>query len=104
MRKKLDWTLSVIVLVAYATLWVVYWIMAYNPVPDWVLKAIEITRTVALCLMYCVVLYNALCWTDSWVLRIIFIALALFLMSSAIAGYVPAVEKFFTSNGIPLMR
>lgn len=104
MRKKLDWTMSVIVLIAYAALWAVYWIMAYNDVPEWVLTAISITRTVALCLMYCVVLYNAWQWSESLILRIVFVALTLFLITSAIVGYVPAIQEFFTTHGIPLMR
>ncbi len=104
MKKKLDWTLSVIILVTYAALWIISWIMMYSSVGETVIKAMSITRTVVLCLMYLVVLYNALCWTESWILRIVFIGLALFLIASAIAVQVPAVyENFFGKFGIPLL-
>lgn len=102
--KKLDKTLSVIILVAYAVLWVISWIMAYNSVPAAVITGMAITRTVVLCLMYFVVLYNALGWTQSWILRIVFIALALFLIASAIAIRVPTVYNYlFAKSNIPLM-
>lgn len=103
MRKKIDWTMSVIVLVAYALLWAVQWIMAYCAVPDWVPQAIRITRTVVLCLMYLIVLYNAWQWTGNWILRILFIGLTAFLIATALMSYVPAIYTFFTSNGIPPM-
>ncbi|MCH5154977.1 MAG: hypothetical protein J1F69_00065 [Clostridiales bacterium] len=102
--KKLDRTLSVIILVAYAVLWVISWIMAYNSVPEGVITAMAITRTVVLCLMYVVVLYNALGWTQSWILRLVFLTLALFLIASAIAIRVPTVYNYiFANNNIPLM-
>lgn len=104
MRKKLTNTIAVIVLIAYATLWAVYWIMVYNDVEPWVRRAIEITRTVALCSMYGVVLFNALGWTGNPILRIVFIAFTAFLITSAIAGYIPSVEEFFAKRRIPLMR
>lgn len=104
MKKKLDWTLSVIILVAYAALWIVSWIMMYTDVPATVIKAMSIVRTVVLCLMYLVVLYNALCWTNNWLLRIVFIGLALFLIASAIAMQVPEVNTyFFAKFNIPLL-
>lgn len=102
--KKLDKTLSVIILIAYAVLWVISWIMAYNNVPEAVITGMAITRTVVLCLMYFVVLYNALGWTENWILRIVFIGLALFLIASAIAIRVPEVYNYiFANNNIPLM-
>lgn len=102
--KKIDKTLSVIILIAYAVLWVISWIMAYNSVPQAVITGMGITRTVVLCLMYLVVLYNALGWTENWILRIVFIGLALFLIASAIAIRVPEVyEYLFAKNNIPLM-
>lgn len=102
--KKLDKTLSVIILITYAALWVISWIMAYTSVPEGVITAMAITRTVVLCLMYVVVLYNALGWTHNLILRIVFIGLALFLIASAIAIRVPEVYNYvFTNNHIPLM-
>lgn len=107
MRKKLDWTLSVIILAAYAVIWGVSWIAAYAELPEWVARAISITRLAVLCLMFCVVLYNALCWTDNWVLKILFILLTAFLIASAIAMQVPEVNaffaKYFTQYKVPLM-
>ncbi|MDE6029216.1 MAG: hypothetical protein K2F90_02705 [Clostridiales bacterium] len=102
--KKLDKTLSVVILIAYAVLWIISWIMAYNSVPEGVITGMAITRTVVLCLMYVVVLYNALGWTENWILRIVFIGLALFLIASAIAIRVPEVYNYvFANNHIPLM-
>lgn len=104
MNKKLDWTLSVIILIAYAVLWAISWIMAYVEVPEAVISAIGWIRMVVLCLMYVVVLYNALCWTDNFILRIVFIALALFLIASAIAIRVPSVYNYiFKNHSIPLL-
>ena len=102
--KKLDRTLSVIILIAYAVLWVVSWIMAYNQIPEGVITAMAWLRTIVLCLMYIVVMYNAVGWTESWILRILFIALALFLIASAIAVRVPTVYNYlFAQKNIPLM-
>lgn len=102
--KKLNKTLSVIILVAYAVLWIIAWIMAYTSVPHAVITGIAVTRTVVLCLMYIVVLWGALGWTHSIILRIVFIALALFLIASAIAMRVPAVYDYiFARHNIPLM-
>lgn len=102
--KKIDRTLSVIILIAYAVLWVVSWIVMYSAVPESVINAMAITRTVVLCLMYLVVLYNAVGWTENWILRIIFIVLALFLIASAIAIRIPEVYNYlFAKSNIPLM-
>ena len=102
--KKIDRTLSVIILIAYAALWVISWIMAYAAVPEGLLTAVAWIRTVVLCLMYLVVLYNAMGWTDNWILRILFIGLTLFLIASAIAIRVPSVYNyFFAKHSIPLM-
>lgn len=102
--KKLDRTLSVIILITYAALWVISWIMAYSSVPEGVISTMAIIRTVVLCLMYVVVLYNALGWTNNLILRIVFIGLALFLIASAIAIRVPEVYNYiFAKSNIPLM-
>ena len=102
--KRLTRTLSVIILIAYAALWVISWIMAYSTVPQAVITGMAVTRTVVLCLMYIVVLAGALGWTHSWILRIVFIVLALFLIASAIAVRVPEVYNYiFANNHIPLM-
>ena len=102
--KKIDRTLSVIILVAYAVLWVISWIMAYADVPSGVISAMNWVRLVVLILMYLVVLYNAVGWTDNLILRIIFFALTAFLIASAIAVRIPEVyNTIFGKYGIPLM-
>ena len=102
--KKIDRTLSVIILVAYALLWVVSWIMAYTNVPAEVISAMNWVRLVVLILMYLVVLYNAVGWTDNLILRIVFVGLTVFLIASAIAVRIPDVyNTIFGKYGIPLM-
>ncbi|MCH5154811.1 MAG: hypothetical protein J1F71_06325 [Clostridiales bacterium] len=102
--KKIDRTLSVIILIAYAVLWVISWIMAYVNVPADVISAMNWTRLVVLVLMYLVVLYNAVGWTDNLILRIVFVGLAAFLIASAIAVRIPSVyNEIFGKYGIPLM-
>lgn len=102
--KSLNKFLSVVILIAYAVLWVISWIMAYNSVPESVINGMAITRTIVLCMMYLVVLSGALGWTKNLILRIVFIGLALFLIASAIAMRVPEVYNYiFANNNIPLM-
>ena len=102
-NRKLDQFMSVIVLLLYAVIIAVKWIMVYRNVPDSAIKAMDIISTIILCLIFLVVLYNALGYTDSLILKIVFIAIALFLIASAIAVRVPSVEEFFLTRGIPLI-
>ena len=102
--KKIDRTLSVIILVAYALMWVVSWIMAYMDVPADIISAMNWVRLVVLVMMYLVVLYNAVGWTDNLILKIVFVVLAAFLIASAIAVRVPSVYNYvFGKFNIPLM-
>lgn len=102
--KKIDRTLSVIILIAYAVLWVISWIMAYTDVPAGVISTMNWVRLVVLILMYLVVLYNAVGWTDNLILRIVFVGLTAFLIASAIAVRIPEVyNTIFGKYGIPLM-
>lgn len=90
MKKELDKSLSALVLVAYAALWALYWIVGSIPnVPSGVLTAISIIRDVALCLMYFIVLYNALGWSGNLIVKLVFCAIALFLIFCAVAKYIP---------------
>lgn len=101
MEKKFDQFLSVIILIAYVVLVALSWVLLYMDLPAWVNKTMDITRTVVLCLMFIVVAYNACGWTESWILRIIFIVLTAFLIATAIAIRVPVVAEFFYNNKIP---
>ncbi len=102
-ERKIDQLLSVIVLLLYAVIIAIKWIMVYQDVSPTAIKAISIISTIILCLMFLVVLYNALGWTDNLILKIVFIAIALFLIASAIAVRVPSVESFFMDKNIPLI-
>lgn len=101
--RKLDQLLSVIVLLLYAVVIAIKWVMVYQDVPSSAITAISIISTIILCLMFCVVLYNALGSTDNIILKIVYIAIALFLIASAIAMQVPEVQSFFMENNIPLI-
>lgn len=101
--RKIDQLLSVIVICLYAVIIAIKWIMVYQNVPDSAIRAMDIIRTIVLCLIFLVVLYNACGWTDSLILRIVFLAITLFLIASAIAVQVPAVQEFFLKNNIPLI-
>lgn len=102
-ERKIDHLLSVLVICLYAVIIAIKWIMVYQKVPDSALTAIEIIRTIVMCLMFLVVMYNACCWTDSFVLKVVFIVIALFLIASAIAVQVPTVKAFYVENNIPLI-
>ncbi len=102
-QRKLDQFLSVIVLLLYVVVITIKWIMLYQPVPEDAIKAISIIHTVIQCLMICVVLYNALGWTGSWLMKIIFIVLALFLIVSSIAVWIPQVRDQLVAWNIPLI-
>ena len=102
-ERKIDQFMSVIVLLLYAVIIAIKWVMVYQNVPAGAIKAIDIISTIILCLIILVVLYNALGWTDSFIVKIVFIAIALFLIASAIAVRVPAVQSFFLDNKIPLI-
>ncbi len=101
--RKIDQFLSVIVLLLYAVIITIKWIMFYQNVPESAIRAVDIISTIILCLMFLVVLYNALGWTNSIIMKIIFIAIALFLIASAIAMQVPEVRSFFENNNIPMI-
>lgn len=95
--------MSVIALLLYATIIVIKWIMVYQNVSEGAIKAIDIISTIILCLIFLVLLYNALGWTDKFIIKIVFIAITLFLIASAIAVRIPSVQEFFMTNNIPLI-
>ena len=103
MKNKLDRVLSVIILLAYAVLVALSWVLVYQNLDPWVMNMMAIMRTVVLCLMFLVVLYNACGWTDNWILKIVFVVLTAFLIASAIAVRVPAVSEFFYAHKIPIV-
>lgn len=100
-ERKLDQFLSVLVIILYAVVITIKWIMVYQDVPFEAVKAVSIISTVIQCLMICVVLYNALGFTDNWLLRIIFIVVALFLIVSSVIVWIPAVSEKFVQWNIP---
>lgn len=103
-EREIDKTISVLILVAFAVMWAIYWIIAYVPnVPAGVVKGVAITRDVVQCLMYLVVLYNALGSTSNIILKIVYIAIALFLIFCVIAGYVPAFANLLKPYNIPVL-
>ncbi len=102
-ERKIDQFLSVIVLILYAVIIAIKWIMVYQDVPAGAIRAIDIIRTIILCLIFLVILYNACGWTDSLILKLVFAVIALFLIATAISVQIPAVQNFFITNNIPLI-
>ena len=100
-ERKLDQFLSVIVIVLYAVVITIKWIMVYQNVPQQAVDAISIIKTIIQCLMILVVLYNALGWTSSFILKIVFIAVALFLIVSSLIVWVPEIGAAFNKWNIP---
>lgn len=93
--RKLDQFLSVIVLLLYVVIITIKWIMIYQSVPQGAVDAISIITTIVQCLTICVVLYNALGWTDSFIIKIVFIVLAVFLIVSSVLVWVPEIRAVF---------
>lgn len=102
-ERKIDQFLSVIVLILYAVIIAIKWIMVYQDVPAGAIRAIDIIRTIILCLIFLVILYNACGWTDSLILKLVFAVIALFLIATAISVQIPAVQNFFIEHNIPLI-
>ncbi len=102
-ERKIDQLLSIIAICLYAVIIGIKWVMVYQDVPASALRAIDIIRTIVLCIMFLVVLYNAYGWTDSLILRIIFIVITAFLIASSIAMQVPSVQEFFIAHNIPMV-
>lgn len=101
--RKLDQFLSVIVLLLYVVIITIKWIMIYQSVPQGAVDAISIITTIVQCLTICVVLYNALWWTDSFIIKIVFIVLALFLIVSSVLVWVPEIRAVFEQYNIPVL-
>lgn len=101
--KKFDQFLSMLILLAYAILVGLSWVLMYLDLEPWVMNTMDIMRTSVLCAMFVVVAYNACGWTDSWMMRIIFIALTAFLIATAVAIRVPEVAKIFNEYNIPYL-
>lgn len=101
--RKIDQFLSVIVLLLYAVIIAIKWVLVYRNVPAGAIKAVDIIGTIVLCLMFLVVLYNACGWTNNIILKIVFAAITLFLIASAIAIKIPEVQQFFFDKKIPFI-
>lgn len=100
--RKLDQFLSLIVLLLYVVIVVIKWILAYNiDIDPNAVKAVGYIGTAIQCLMLIIVCYNACGWTGNFIFRIIFIALTLFLLTTAIIQYIPFVEDWFLAHNIP---
>ena len=101
--RKLDQFLSVIVLLLYVVIITIKWIMIYQSVPQGAVDAISIITTIVQCLTICVVLYNALGWTDSFIIKIVFIVLAVFLIVRSVLVCVPEIRAVFEQYNIPVL-
>ncbi len=99
--RKLDQFLSVVVILLYAVIITIKWIMVYQDVPQGAVDAVSIIKTIIQCLMILVVLYNALGWTNSFIVKIVFIAVALFLIVSSVLVWVPEIGEAFNKWNIP---
>lgn len=102
-ERKIDQLLSVIAICLYAVIIGIKWVMVYQDVPANALRAMDIIRTIVLCIMFLVIMYNACGWTDSLILKIIFVAVTAFLIASSVAMQIPSVQEFFLAHNIPLV-
>lgn len=100
MKKEFDKGLSALILLTLAVMWSVSLIVTYCNVPVDVTYGLRITRDVIQCLMILVVLYNALGWSSNFIVKIVFIAIALFSIFCTVFQYIPGFEKLL-AGGFP---
>lgn len=90
MKKEIDKTMSAIVLIALAVVWLIYFLVTqFSPELSF---GIAIAKNVLLCLTYLVLLYNAWGWSENIIIRIVFLAITAFLIFCVIAQYIPAIN------------
>lgn len=98
MKKGLDKGISALVLLAFAVLWIIRLCMGTGVNPN-VARGMSIAMSVMLILTYIVLLYNALGWSESWIIRLVFIVIAGFLIFFVIANWIPSLQNFIPSIG-----
>lgn len=89
-KKALDKFLSAVVLIAFAVIWLIYLCVAQ--IDPTVASYIGIAKNVMLVLTYLVLLYNALGFSKNIIIRLVFVAIAGFLIFCVIAQYIPALN------------
>lgn len=95
-KKELDKGLSALVLLGFTVLWIIRLCMGAN-ISDGLARGMEIAMSVMLILTYIVLLYNAWGSTKSLIIRLVFLAIAGFLIFFVIAGWIPELANI----GIP---
>lgn len=87
-RKELDKGLSALVLLGFTVLWIIRLCMG-DGISEGVAHGMAIAMSVMLILTYIVLLYNAWGSTRNLIIRLVFLAIAGFLIFFVIAGWIP---------------
>lgn len=94
-RKELDKTISAIVLILYAVVWLIQFIVAMsqggNP-SNSVVTALSVIRNIIQVAVVIVLLYNAWGWSGNLIYRIVMLAIAAWLILCMFAPYIPGLE------------
>lgn len=90
MKKELDKSISALVLVGLAVVWLIYFLVTQiNPELAF---GIGIAKNVMLGLTYLVLLYNAWGWSKNLLIRLVFVAITGFLIFCVVAQYLPNIN------------
>ena len=93
MKRELDKVISALVLLGFAAIWIIRLCLG-NDVSTGVNEGISIAMNVMLIATYLVLLYNAWGAFDSFLFKLIFLAISAFLILCVVAGWIPAVKDF----------
>ena len=93
MKKEFDKTISALVLIGFAVIWIIRFALgeAITPAAN---QGMSIAMNVMLICTYFVLAYNAWDALDSFLFKIIFAVIAGFLILCVVAGWVPAIREF----------
>lgn len=90
MKKEIDKSISALVLVGLAVVWLIYFLVTqFSPELSF---GIAIAKNVMLCLTYLVLLYNAWGWSKNIIVRLVFVAITAFLIFCVVAQYFPNIQ------------
>ena len=93
MKKEMDKFISALVLLGFAAIWVIQLCLG-DTISEDVRQGMSIAMNVMLILTYFVLLYNAWGAFDSFLFKIIFLVIGVFLMLCVVAAWIPAVQQF----------
>lgn len=90
MKKELDKSISALVLVGLAVVWLIYFLV--TQIDPSLAFGIGIAKNVMLGLTYLVLLYNAWGWSENLLIRLVFVAITAFLIFCVVAQYIPEIN------------